>query len=210
VIVVWTKLLAGAWIAVLAMGTLFLLMRKIRRHYRAVTTELEVPEHSRVVLPARNHAIVVVSKLHLPTMRAISYARATRPDTVTAVTVATDPTETTALLEAWGRRDPGVPLVMLDSPYRELTGPLLDYIRGLRATGPREVITVFIPEYVVGRWWEQLLHNHSALRLKARLLFEPGVMVTSVPWQLHSAPRADWLSTAEPDPGSADQAVCPR
>jgi hypothetical protein len=68
-----------------------------------------------------------------------------------------------------------------------MTRPVVDYIRGLRRASPRDVVTVFIPEYVVGRWWEQLLHNQSALRLKARLLFEPGVMVTSVPWQLRSS-----------------------
>jgi hypothetical protein len=66
---------------------------------------------------------------------------------------------------------------------------VLDYVRKLRRRSPRDVITVFIPEYVVGRWWEHLLHNQSALRLKGRLLFQPGVMVTSVPWQLHSSDR---------------------
>ena len=76
---------------------------------------------------------------------------------------------------------------MLDSPYREVTKPVLDYIRRCGASSPRDVVTVFIPEYVVGRWWENMLHNQSALRLKARLLFMPGVMVTSVPWQLHSS-----------------------
>ena len=80
-----------------------------------------------------------------------------------------------------------MPLRVLDSPYREVTKPVLDYIRALRRESERDVVTVFIPEYVVGRWWENLLHNQSALRLKARLLFMPGVMVTSVPWQLHSA-----------------------
>ena len=87
----------------------------------------------------------------------------------------------------WDRYGIEIPLTILDSPYREMTRPVIDYIRGLRRSSPRDVVTVFIPEYVVGRWWEQLLHNQSALRLKARLLFEPGVMVTSVPWQLVSA-----------------------
>jgi hypothetical protein len=70
-----------------------------------------------------------------------------------------------------------VPLVVLDSPYREVARPVLEYLRGLHRAGPRYVITVFILEYVVGRWWEQLLHNQSALRLKARLPFEPGALV---------------------------------
>ena len=78
---------------------------------------------------------------------------------------------------------------MLDSPYRDVTGSILEYLRNVRRDSPRDVVCVFIPEYVVGHWWEQLLHNQSALRLKARLLFQPGVMVTSVPWQLGSAER---------------------
>jgi hypothetical protein len=80
-----------------------------------------------------------------------------------------------------------VPLVEIESPYRDLTQPLLDHVREIRRQSPRDVVSVFIPEYVVGHWWEALLHNQSALRLKARLLFQPGVMVVSVPWQLRSS-----------------------
>jgi hypothetical protein len=112
---------------------------------------------------------------------------ATRPSTIEAVTVRVDDEDVTHLEEDWARHDIKIPLKILDSPYREMTKPVLDYIRSFRRTSPRDVVTVFIPEYVVGRWWEQLLHNQSALRIKARLLFEPGVMVTSVPWQLRSA-----------------------
>jgi len=129
--------------------------------------------------------------MHLPTLRAIAYATATRPSELEAVTVRIDDDDVQRLQEDWSRYDIAIPLTILDSPYREMTRPVLDYIRGLRRTSPRDVVTVFIPEYVVGRWWEQLLHNQSALRLKARLLFEPGVMVTSVPWQLVSAGEAD-------------------
>src|SRR6185312_2301291 len=83
------------------------------------------------------------------------------------------------------------PLTIVDSPYREITKPIMDFVKDLRRRSPRDVVTVFIPEYVVGRWWEHLLHNQSALRLKGRLLFEPGVMVTSVPWQLSSIGDVD-------------------
>ena len=79
---------------------------------------------------------------------------------------------------------------MIESPYREITKPVLDYVKRVRSDNPRDVVTVFIPEYVVGHWWEQMLHNQSALRLKGRLLFQPGVMVTSVPWQLESSAKA--------------------
>jgi hypothetical protein len=80
-----------------------------------------------------------------------------------------------------------VPLKIINSPYRDVSNPLLDYLRDIRRESPRDLICVFIPEYVVGRWWEHLLHNHSALRLKTRLLFTPGVMVTSVPYHLTSS-----------------------
>jgi len=103
--------------------------------------------------------------------------------------VSVDPEDSRALQEEWDRRGLPVPLTIIDSPYREITRPILDYVRRIRLASPRDVVTVFIPEYVVGRWWEQLLHNQSALRLKGRLLFQPGVMVTSVPYQLQSSDR---------------------
>jgi hypothetical protein len=185
VIVLITKFLLGAWIAIVAMGVIYVGMLAIRRHYDTVAREL-VPTEDRPVLPARNHAVVLVSKLHKPTMRALAYAQATRPDTLTGVTVNVDDNDTRALQEEWERRQIPVPLTVVDSPYREITRPIIEYVKSLRRQSPRDVVTVFIPEYVVGRWWENLLHNQSALRLKTRLLFEPGVMVTSVPWQLES------------------------
>lgn len=185
VVVLVTKFLLGAWIAIAAMGVIYLLMLAIRRHYDRVAVEL-TPDDGRPVLPARNHAVVLVSKLHQPTLRAVAYAQATRPDTVTAVTVNVDDKDTRQLQADWERRDVPIPLTVIDSPYREITRPILNYVAGVRRESPRDVVTVFIPEYVVGRWWENLLHNQSALRLKGRLLFEPGVMVTSVPWQLAS------------------------
>ncbi|MBM7075931.1 MULTISPECIES: APC family permease [Micromonospora] len=185
VIVLITKFLLGAWIAIAAMAVIYVLMLAIRRHYDRIAAELE-PTEVRGVLPARNHAIVLVSKLHQPTLRAIAYARATRPDTLTAVTVNVDEKDTRQLQQEWERRELPVPLTVVDSPYREITRPILNFVANTRRESPRDVVTVFIPEYVVGHWWENLLHNQSALRLKGRLLFEPGVMVTSVPWQLAS------------------------
>jgi hypothetical protein len=104
-----------------------------------------------------------------------------------AITVSVDRDDTNKLAQEWERREIPVPLKVLDSPYREITRPVVDYIRSLQRTSPRDVVIVYVPEYVVGRWWEQLLHNQSALRLKARLLFTPGVMLVSVPWQLLSS-----------------------
>jgi hypothetical protein len=187
VIILISKFTEGAWIAVLAMAVLFLVMQGIRRHYDSVKTELFTAVDAETALPARVFAIVLLSKLHKPALRALAYARATRPSVLEAVTVNVDPDETAALEQEWERRNVPVQLKVLDSPYREVTKTVLEYVRSIRRGSPRDVVTVFIPEYVVGRWWEQLLHNQSALRLKGRLLFTPGVMVVSVPWLLKSS-----------------------
>ena len=204
IIVVVTKFLAGAWIAILAMGALFIIMKSIHRHYNTVAHELEqqAEEHGDdMVLPSRNHAVVLVSKLHMPTKRALAYARATRPDVLEAITVSVDDAETRELVHRWEDSDISVPLKVIASPYREITRPVLDYVKRVSRESPRTVVTVFIPEYVVGHWWEQVLHNQSALRLKGRLLFEPNVMVTSVPWQLSSSER---IKTLQPHAAPGD------
>jgi len=206
-VVVVTKFLAGAWIAVVAMTLLFVLMKMIRKHYDTVSREIEQHAHDEdVVLPSRNHALVLVSKLHLPTLRALSYARATRPDALEAVTVSVDDVETRALVRRWEESNISVPLKVIASPYREITRPILDYVKRVSKESPRTVVTVFLPEYVVGHWWEHVLHNQSALRLKGRLLFMSGVMVTSVPWQLNSSER---LKTLHPHaaPGDARRGI---
>ena len=188
VVVLVFKFLHGAWIAVVAMTAFWFLMRAINRHYTKVAVELAPPEES-VPMPSRNHAVVLVSKLHAPTLRALAYAKATRPHDLTALTVSVDEDDTAALQRDWDKRGIDIPLTVIHSPYREITKPILDYVLRIRLDSPRDVVTVFIPEYVVGHWWEQLLHNQSALRLKGRLLYKPGVMVTSVPYQLLSSDR---------------------
>lgn len=190
VVVLVTKFVHGAGYAIAAMVVLFFLMLGIHRHYDRVRDELrltEADDADHQLLPARVHAIVLVSKIHKPTLRALAYARATRPSKLEAITVNVEPDETKALQEEWDRRDIPVSLKALDSPFREITRPVVEYVKTLRSGHPRDVVVVYIPEYVVGRWYEQLLHNQSALRLKGRLLFTPGVMVASVPWQLHSS-----------------------
>ncbi|WP_199881206.1 APC family permease [Streptomyces sp. CB03911] len=192
VIVLLTKFTQGAWLAVVAALLLWLMMRGIRRHYDTVAEELAVDDpHAESVRPSKVHGIVLVAKLHKPTLRALGYAQAFRPDTLEALSVAVERDAVDALKEQWAAFDVRVPLKVLDSPYREITKPVVGYVREYRRVNPQEAVAVFIPEYVVGHWWEHLLHNQSALWLKSRLLFTPGVMVISVPWQLSSAPRAD-------------------
>src|SRR3954447_24842751 len=201
VIVVLTKFVGGAWIVIAAMPLIFLLMRSINRHYSNVAQQL-VPDSDVRLLPSKVHAIVLVSKVHKPTLRALAFARATRPDVLTALTVNVDDADTRALQEDWERYDIPVPLTVVDSPYREITRPVLDFVRDIRRSSPRELVVVFVPQYVVGHWWENLLHNQSALRLRTRLQFQPGVMITSVPWQLESSlERDDSRNGSGPAPG---------
>jgi amino acid transporter len=189
VIVLITKFLAGAWITILAMGAFFLIMKGISKHYSRVELELAADEQDKI-MPTRVHAIVLASKLHKPTLRALAFAKATRPNALEAIYVSIDPEATNRLLEEWDERNLDVPLKVLHSPYREVVRPIVEYTQEIRNANPRGVVAVYIPEYVVGRWWEQLLHNQTALRLKGRLLFTPGVMVTSVPYQLRSSELA--------------------
>ena len=189
VVILISKFTRGAWITLVAVAAVYALMTSIRRHYDQVRNEVALGEDAAgaKALPSRVHAIVLVSRLHKPTMRAIAYARATRPSVLEAVTVNVDADSTQAMRLRWEELDIPVALRVLDSPFREITRPVLGYVKSIRRESPRDLVVVYIPEYVVGHWWENLLHNQSALRLKSRLLFTPGVVVASVPWQLESS-----------------------
>ena len=189
VVVLVTKFTHGAWISILAMAAVFVVMKGIRRHYASVTEELTV-EDADHVLPTRVHAIVLVSKVHKPTLRAVAYARAARPNTLEAVTVASDTTDANRLLTDWDEARIEIPLKVLHSPYRQVVGPVVEYVSAIQKANPRGVVAVYLPEHVLGHWWERLLHNQSAFRIKSRLLFQKGVVITSVPYQLRSSHAA--------------------
>jgi len=200
VIVLVTKFAQGAWIVVLAAPLLFLAMKAIARHYRAVSDEL-APPPSGVVMPARIHAVVLVSNLQAPALRALAFAQATAPASLRAVTVAADDVHD-PLPEQWEERGVPLPLVVIESPFRETVRPVRRYVRHLRREHPGDVISIVIPEYVVGHWWQNLLHNQTALRLKARLRFEPFVTVTSVPWVLGAPNGIDTTALRPSGPDS--------
>jgi amino acid transporter len=207
VIIIITKFSHGAWLVLVAMPLIFLLMKAINRHYANVASQL-VPDSDVRLLPSKVHAIVLVSKVHKPTLRALAFARATRPDVLTALTVNVDDADTRGLQAEWERYDIPVPLTVLESPYREITRPVLDYVKAIRRDSPRELVVVFVPQYVVGHWWENVLHNQSALRLRARLQFTPGVMITTVPWQLESSiGREENGSRQGPMPGDLRRGI---
>ncbi|HEX4246685.1 MAG TPA: APC family permease [Pseudonocardia sp.] len=202
------KIVHGAWIAVLAMVVLFFLMRAINRYYARVTQEIAADDATQTLPPAV-HGLVLISRLHKPGLRALAFARATHPDVLEAVTIAVNDEDTRALLAEWDRRGVPVPLKVLEAPYRDMLRPLVEYVRKLRVLAPKAVVSVFIPEYVTTHWWQGVLHNQSALRLKARLLFTPGVVVVNVPYQLWVSDQG-WLGDRPPTGVAASAAPTDR
>ena len=183
IIIASTKFTEGAWIPIVVIPVIVLVFRSIKHHYASVAAGLSVPAEFR---PRRmNHTVVVlVGSVHRGVLEALAYAQSLHPDRLLAVTVVSDEEQQERIEQSWSQLDIGVPLEIVHSPYRELVTPILRFVDELDARYENSVITVVLPEFVVGSWWGQLLHNQSALMLKARLLFRKGTVVTSVPYHL--------------------------
>jgi amino acid transporter len=180
-IVVVSKFNKGAWVPAVVIPVIVMLFRLVRSHYDAVRAELAVPIDYRA--PRMNHTVVVlVSGVHRGVLHALAYARSLAPNRLIAVCVVSDSDEEERIAEQWARYRIDTPLEVVHSPYRELTRPVLAFIDELDATFTDDVVTVVLPEFVVRRWWEHLLHNQTALLLKGRLLFRKNTVVTSVPY----------------------------
>jgi amino acid transporter len=186
VIVVITKFSHGAWLVIIAVPVFVVLMLAIHQHY-VHTDERQVAPPGGVRLPSRVHSVVLISRLNAPAMQALAFARAARPSSLVALHIQTDRSDVGELAASWEQRGIPVPLVIVDSPFRDVTGPAVDYVKRLRGDNPGDMVAVYVPEYVVSHWWETFLHNQSAIRLKTRLLFVPGVVTTSVPIVLAGA-----------------------
>lgn len=190
VTIVVTKFAAGAW---LSLGMIALMvggMVVTRRHYDAVDAALDVPLNAESVadvaaLPSRVHAIVYVERVRRPVVRALSYARAGRPSTIEALTVNNDRAALEVVKKRWYALGIPVPLSVIDSPYRDTVDAVVSYIRRRRKKSPRDILVVYLPEFVVEHWWQRLLHRRTVRRLKQALLHEPGVMTATVPWAMH-------------------------
>ena len=178
-----TKFVHGAWIVVVVIPVLVLMFRSIHAHYLGVARQLSTNGLGRLDA-IRNTVVVPVSGIHRGVINALQYARSISPGAVTAVYVDFDEEATARLREKWERWGSGVELVVIPSPYRELTRPLLRYVDRLRRKGREGFVTVVLPEFIPARWWQQLLHNQSSLLLKGALLFRKGVVVVSVPYHL--------------------------
>lgn len=178
----------GAWFAIVLIVGLVVLMHKINRHYAAVRQDVRLTAKDKAVaLPSATHGVVLVAQLHRPAVRALAYAKAARHSTLEAVGVQIEPAAAKELQDRWGEIDAGIPLVILDSPYRDLVEPVMAHVRSIHRRSPRDVVVVYVPEYIVGRWWETFLHNRATRRLRAQLLELEGVVVSAVPWHLASA-----------------------
>jgi amino acid transporter len=187
-IVAITKFLSGAWLSIFVVLIVIALFLAIHRHYQRVGRELAVePEQVR---PERlNHTVVVlVGRVHKGVLKALDYAKSLRPHHLAAVYVAFEDDDRESIQNEWEKFRLDVPLEIVHSPYRELVDAVEDYLDELDARWDNDTITVVIPEFVVGRWYQQALHNQSALALKLSLLFRPGTVVTSVPYHVGKTP----------------------
>ena len=184
-VVLVTKFTHGAWITVLLIALVFTIQRLIRRHYDTIRGQLRVEDwHTRRELPSRVRALVLVSNLSKPSMRAIATARAQAPINLEIVSVVSDLEEEKHIRREWKESGLPVPLTLVASPFRDITQIVISYVRSRRQRSPEEMLVVYIPEFLVRHWWENILHNQMALRLSRSLLRIPGVVLTIVPWKL--------------------------
>jgi hypothetical protein len=188
-IIAMTKFTHGAWIVILLIPLLVLLLVAVRRHYDDVAHQLSlegVEQHE--LPPARHHVLLLVADVHRGVLAAIRYARALSSH-ARGVSIETDAESRRRLEDRWTKWAAGMPLVVLRSPYRSVVGPLLEYVDGLQREAPDVLVTIVLPEFLPARWWQQLLHNQTALLIKGALLFRRGVIVVDVPYHLVAKAR---------------------
>lgn len=186
IVVTITKFTHGAWLVFAIMPILYFLMLGVNRYYRDVSREIEVDDVTTFGAKG-DHAIVLVGKMQKPILKALDYAIAARHQSLEAVHVSINEVSTAQLELDWIRQNIHVPLHIINSPYRELSWPLIQHIREHRAQHGSEIVTVYLPQYIVGHWWEHALHNHKSRRLKLKLMLEHGVAIALVPWLLDSS-----------------------
>lgn len=201
VIVTITKFTHGAWLVFLIMPILGVLMAGVFRYYRDVEKEIEVDPT--ITFGANgDHAIVLVGKMNKPTLKALDYAIAARHETLEAVHASIDDDATAQLKKDWAAMDIQIPLLCVASPYRDISFPVIKHIKMHRMEHGSEITTVYMPQYIVGHWWESLLHNHKSRRIRQKLLMMHGVTVALVPWLLDSS-ELIYGRRSRPIPGQA-------
>jgi len=172
---------------ILVIPALVMVFFSIHRHYRALAQQLSLEDFGPPARVDRHRVILPISGVHRGTVQGLRYARALSED-VTALYVSTDPEQTAAVQKKWGLWGAGVRLVVVSSPYRLLLEPIVAYIKEIAARRqPNEVITIVVPQFVPRRRWHNLLHAQTAIMLRLALLFERGIVITSVPYQVGEA-----------------------
>jgi amino acid transporter len=185
-IVTVTKFTHGAWLVFLAIPLLSILMMGVSRYYRDVEHEIALDDHTKFGA-AGDVAIVMVGRLQKPVAKAVDYALAARHDKTIAVHVAVTKESADAVQKEWQEHRMPVPLLIIESPYRTYAGPVAQFIAKYREEHGPAVVTVYLPQYIVGHWWESFLHNRRARRLAQQLMLVHGVTITLVPWLLDSS-----------------------
>ncbi len=186
IVVTITKFTHGAWLVFVLMPVLYTLMLGVNRYYRDVDREIEVDATTTFGADG-DHAIVLIGKMQKPALKALDYAIAARHESIAAVHVSTDEESTRLLERQWAEQDIQVPLLIVDSPYRDYAVPVITYIQQYREEHGPTVVTVYLPQYIVGHWWESLLHNRRAKRVRNQLMLVHGVAIALVPWLLDSS-----------------------
>lgn len=200
IVVTITKFTHGAWLVFAIMPLLYLLMLKVNRYYGGVERDIAV-DNTTTFGSSGDHAIVLVGKMQKPTLKALDYAIAARHESIEAVHINIDDAASEALDRQWDKMNIHVPLRIVPSPYRDISMPLIKYIKARRAEHGSEVVTVYTPQYIVGHWWEHVLHNHKARRIRHKLMLVHGVSIALVPWLLDSS-RKLYGRANRPLPGS--------
>jgi amino acid transporter len=185
-VIVVTKFAQGAWAVLVLTPILVLGFRSVHRHYQQVARQLSLEKAPRVEPVRRHTALVLISGIHRGVVPALEFAKSIAPDNTTALYVDLDAEHTRKIEEKWARWGAGIPLQVLDSPYRSLVRPIMRYIDEIDAQYDDDVLSVILPEFIPSKWWQHLLHNQTALAIKAALLFRKGVVVISVPYHLEN------------------------
>ncbi len=205
VIVTLTKFTHGAWLVFIIMPILYWVMYNTGRYYKTINHEIALDEATKFGSDG-DYAVVLMDKLSKPQLKALDYAISVKHDKLDVIHIASDPERAEAFKQEWKDYGMKVPLKIIESPYREFSAPLIEYLENHRERYGRERIAVYMPKLVVGHWWEHIFHNHRANRISRRLMYVHGTMLVTVPWRLQSAAKFNPFSRA-PLPGDSRRGV---
>ncbi|MEY4348723.1 MAG: hypothetical protein RL719_20 [Actinomycetota bacterium] len=201
VIVTLTKFTHGAWLVFIIMPVLYWVMYNTGRYYKTINHEIALDANTKFGSDG-DYAVVLMDKLSKPQLKALDYAISVKHDKLDVIHIASDPERAEAFKQEWKDYGMKVPLKIIESPYREFSAPLIEYLENHRERYGRERIAVYMPKLIVGHWWEHIFHNHRANRITRRLLYVHGTMLVTVPWRLQSAAKFNPFSRA-PLPGDS-------